>query len=105
MKSTIVSLIVLGATALQVKAHGYVAKVTIDGKLFIGDVPNGATNPSIVRQISDVSPVKGATNPDVNCGMSAQAASLVGSANPGSVLTFDWLGGDGSNVSLILPQR
>ena len=54
---------------------------------------------SAIRMIDDVSPVKGATNAAVNCGKSAQIAALDAEAQPGSVLTFDWAGGDGSNVS------
>ncbi|KAH7908281.1 glycoside hydrolase family 61 protein [Hygrophoropsis aurantiaca] len=80
-----------------VYAHGYVAQVTIDGKLYQGNVPNASPTPSIVRQINDVAPVKGASNANLNCGQSAQKASLVASANPGSKLTFKWEGGDGSN--------
>ncbi|KAH7923365.1 hypothetical protein BV22DRAFT_1036374 [Leucogyrophana mollusca] len=80
-----------------VYAHGYVAQVTIDGKLYQGNVPNASPTPSIVRQINNVAPVKGASNAYMNCGQSAQKASLVASANPGSQLTFRWEGGDGSN--------
>jgi len=87
--------------AAYVSAHGFVATVTIDGKAFKGNVPNGKTNPSIIRQISDTSPVKGADNPDTNCGKDAKPASLVADANPGSTVTFDWkAGSDFSNVCL-----
>jgi hypothetical protein len=75
-------------------AHGFVYRVTINGQLYMGNIPNGSPNASIVRQIDDVSPVKGANNSFLNCGQSAQLASQVASANPGDVLTFDWRGGD-----------
>ncbi|KAF9218887.1 hypothetical protein BS17DRAFT_475982 [Gyrodon lividus] len=81
----------------QVQAHGYVAQVAIDGKVYIGNVPNAQPTPSIVRQINDVSPVKGASNPYLNCGQDAQKATLVADANPGSQLNFWWKGGDGSD--------
>lgn len=97
MKS--ISLFVPLLAAALASAHGFVNLVTIDSKQFKGNVPNAATNPSIVRQIDDVSPVKGATNPEVNCGHAATLASDVANANPGSVVTFSWKGGDGSNVS------
>lgn len=90
--------------AALVSAHGYVSLVTIDSKRFTGNVPNGQTKPSIVRQINDVSPVKGASNPFLNCGQNAQIASDVATANPGSAVTFSWNGGDGSNVSSCLFQ-
>jgi len=77
-----------------VAAHGFVWRVTINGQLFMGNVPNANSNASIIRQIDDISPVKGANNSFLNCGQSAQLASQVASANPGDVLTFDWRGGD-----------
>jgi len=83
----------------QVRAHGYVAQVTIDGKVYTGNVPNAQPTPSIIRQINDISPVKGASNPYLNCGQDAQNAELVANANPGSRLQFLWLDGDGTNVS------
>lgn len=86
--------------ALKVSAHGYVHQVTIDGKAYVGNPPDGSHNtPSIIRSIDDPGPVKGATNPFVNCGNSAVAAKLVANANPGSQLTFDWRGADLSKVS------
>ncbi|KIJ64018.1 lytic polysaccharide monooxygenase [Hydnomerulius pinastri MD-312] len=78
-------------------AHGYVAQVAIDGKVYIGNVPNAQPTPAIVRQINDVSPVKGASNPYLNCGQDAQKAALVANANPGSNFQFWWKGGDGSD--------
>lgn len=81
-----------------VSAHGFVTTVTIDGKVFQGNVPNGPSNPSSIRQINDVGPVKGAKSPEVNCGHNAQIATQVANANPGSKLEFDWAGGDLSKV-------
>lgn len=78
-------------------AHGYIATVDINGKDFRGNVPNGKTDPSIIRQIGDVSPVKGASNKDLFCGINEQVASDVATANPGDTISFDWRGGDNSN--------
>lgn len=88
----------------SVSAHGYVSKVVIDGKTYTGPFPSdaaGAANnaPSPIRQIADIGPVKGASNPDINCGLSAQLASLVVPANPGSSMEFYWGNPSGGNVS------
>jgi len=95
MKSTLVLSIL--AALPYVAAHGFVNKITIDGQVYIGNVPNAQTNPSIIRQIDDVSPVKGANNTYLNCGQAATLASLVANAYPGSAMTFTWSGGDFSN--------
>ena len=89
------------ASIPHVVAHGFVYKVTINGELYMGNIPNGNPNASIVRQINNVDPVKGANNTFLNCGQDAQPASLVANANPGDLLTFDWRGGDLSPVSNI----
>lgn len=96
MKSTSFSILSLSLLPALVSAHGFLSAMTIDGKNFKGNVPNGATNPSGLRQVADIVPIKGANNPDVNCGIKAQPASLSLDAMPGSQLTFDWRGGDGS---------
>lgn len=83
--------------ATYVSAHGYIAKVTINGKEFSGNVPNGQTRDSIIRQINDVSPVKGAGNPAMFCGPGQRLGSDVAEANPGDSISFDWRGGDNSN--------
>jgi len=94
MKTSVIVPLLLAA---YTSAHGFVRRVTIDGETFNGNIPSGASNPSIIRQISDPSPVKGADNPAVNCGPSASTADEIADANPGSVISFDWEGGDGSN--------
>lgn len=81
-----------------VYAHGFIRHVTIDGTSYIGDIPNSggydsiiaATNSSIVRLINTTAPVKHADNKFLNCGQNAQFGTKVASANPGSVVTFDW---------------
>lgn len=99
--SILLPLLVIPAVA----GHGYVADVTINGKSFKGNAPNADTDPSIVRQISTTSPVKGANNPFVNCGQNAQLASLNGPANPGDALTFNWRASVDENVSFHLLHR
>lgn len=98
---TVLTLVSFLAYLPQVCAHGYVAQVTIDGTAYSGNVPNAEPTPSIVRQINNIAPVKGASNTYLNCGQDAQKAALVADANPGSQLQFLWLDGDGTNVSLI----
>ncbi|KAG7095300.1 hypothetical protein E1B28_006067 [Marasmius oreades] len=91
-KNIVISLLL----STYVSAHGYIASVDINGKHFPGNVPNGETKPSIIRQIGDVSPVKGATNKDLFCGINEQVASDLTTANPGDTISFDWRGGDNS---------
>ncbi|KAI9437318.1 glycosyl hydrolase family 61-domain-containing protein [Lactarius indigo] len=81
----------------SVAAHGFVTKVVIDGKTYSGNVPNAKPTDSPIRQIADIGPVKGASNPDLNCGLSAQLATEVAPANPGSNLQFFWGNPGGSN--------
>lgn len=94
MKYTSLSLVSFLSAALQASAHGYVSEVTIDGKAYAGNTPGGTQNDSIIRQISDISPVQfSSSEPDpeyLNCGRSTEPAALVAEANPGSVVTFKW---------------
>ena len=83
----------------SVAAHGFITKVVIDGTTYTGNVPGAQPSDSPIRQISDISPVKGASNPSLNCGLNAKLATMVVSANPGSVVDFWWGDPDGSNVS------
>jgi hypothetical protein len=92
--SVLVSLLLASSAA----AHGFVSQVSIAGKDYPGNTPGGKTNPSIIRQISDIGPVKGASNPDLFCGLSAQVASDVAQANPGDTVGVKWVGGGGQNV-------
>lgn len=81
-------------SATYVAAHGYLTQVSIDGMVYPGNVPAASpANPSIIRDISTIDPVKGANNSNLNCGQSAQPGSQVGNANPGSTIAFLW--GDG----------
>ena len=82
----------------SVAAHGYVENVVIDGTSYSGNVPNAKPTDSPIRQISDISPVKGASNPSLNCGLNAQLATMVVPANPGSVVQFYWGDPGGENV-------
>ncbi|KAI0935511.1 hypothetical protein AcV5_003922 [Taiwanofungus camphoratus] len=98
MSRRILSLFFSLAAATCVSAHGFVSQVIIDGTAYAGNVPSEAADNkaggSPIRQISTISPVKGADNPDINCGMGAQLAEVVAPANPGSNVTFQWSGGE-----------
>lgn len=82
-------------TAAYAAAHGYVASVTIDGKVYNGMAPNDPPGnvQSAIRQVKTIDPVKGASNPDLNCGASAVASSLIANANPGSKIDVLWSDG------------
>ena len=67
----------------------------IDGTQFNGPNPNGDSGQFAIRAINDINPVKGTSNPDINCGHNAQKAALVADANPGSVVEFAWQNGEG----------
>ena len=99
------ALVPLLALLPSVTAHGFVYQVGIDGTSYAGNAPqdDGGSNssPSPIRQIYDKGPVKGASNPDLNCGMSAQLASMVVPANPGSVMQFYWGDPSAGTVSCI----
>jgi hypothetical protein len=71
-------------------AHGFVHTFSVDGQQYQGNTPNGRTDPSPIRQVSDQSPIYGATSSTVNCGTGAPNAALVVDAMPGSKLTWDW---------------
>ncbi|KAE9390573.1 hypothetical protein BT96DRAFT_865488 [Gymnopus androsaceus JB14] len=93
MKIPLISLIVTFSLCSYVSGHGYVAKLIVNGQSYSGNAPGAQATPSVIRQISDISPVKGATNPDLNCGLSAQLAADVATVNAGDSLAFDWRGG------------
>jgi AA9 family protein len=88
-----------------VSAHGFVSKVVIDGTTYTGNVPAAKPSDSPIRQISDISPVKGSSNPSLNCGLNAQLATMVVSANPGSVMEFYWGNPGGGNVRFSLSPQ
>lgn len=84
------------ALAPYVAAHGSVHKITIDGKDYTGPaVGKGPLKGSPIRAISEVDPVKGATNPNLACGQSAQLADTNAPANPGSTIELFWMNGNG----------
>ncbi|KAG5335216.1 hypothetical protein C0989_001828 [Termitomyces sp. Mn162] len=86
------------AVATSALAHGLVTQITVDGKVYPGNTVNSKENPSVIRLVSSTSPVKGATNPDMNCGFGApQPAADVGNAMPGSKFEFTWGSGFGGN--------
>jgi len=76
--------------APYVDAHGYLTSFSVDGTSYAGNVPGASTNPSPIRQISTIDPVKGASNTNLMCGQNAQNAAMVVDANPGSTISFQW---------------
>ena len=87
----------------SVAAHGYVTRVSIDGTSYSANAPFARPSDSPIRQVSDFSPVKGADNSSMNCGLNAQLATMVVPANPGSAMEFYWGGPDGVNVRFSIP--
>lgn len=97
MKRTVTLILTALLAAPYVAAHGYVKTVTIAGQSFQANQPfDNNVKPSGIRKVSDVSPIKGANNPDIECGINAQPASLVLAAKPGDTVTFDWREFDGA---------
>ncbi|KAI3614156.1 glycoside hydrolase family 61 protein [Moniliophthora roreri] len=90
----IVSVLVSITLAAYASAHGYLARVSIDGKSYEGIPPRAPARDSIIRQVANEEPVKGADNAAINCGKDAQLASSVADINPGSTITFDWRAAD-----------
>ncbi|KAG6829903.1 hypothetical protein H0H92_003036 [Tricholoma furcatifolium] len=96
MKSFLSNIIFPVALVSSVLGHGYVSEVSIAGTSYKGNIPGATPNPSIIRQITTIDPVKGANNSDLNCGFGAQAAANVGNAMPGDQVQFYW--GDGGGT-------
>ena len=95
----------LTALAASVTAHGFLYTLTIDGQRYKGNYPvlrniSDVDTPSAIRQVGDIIPVLGATNPALNCGRNATQAPLVANADPGSKLQFNCSGIDFQRVSL-----
>ncbi|KAF8898030.1 glycosyl hydrolase family 61-domain-containing protein [Gymnopilus junonius] len=86
----ITSLFVPVLVAASVSAHGFVYKFTVNGKEFIGNVPSAKPAPSVIREVTEQDPVKGASNPSLTCGQNSTAGSLIANVNPGDTVTFDW---------------
>lgn len=78
----------------MINAHGSLQSITIDGTTYIGNIPHVTSFASPIRAIDDITPVKGASNRDLNCGKNAQIAQMVVDAKPGSELSFNWISGD-----------
>jgi len=90
MKSFTTLVLSLLAAASSVSAHGYVSSFTANGKTYQGNVPNNPKFDSPIRLINDISPVKGANNPNILCGPNAQKAKVVAPVTAGSTVKFGW---------------
>jgi hypothetical protein len=98
MSSRIFTAIVLLSTYLAgAAAHGSLNRVSIDGKVYAGPLPNGMKGvASPIRQISHVEPVMPASSPNMACGNGVVGpAPVVAPANPGSKMSFQWVNGNG----------
>ncbi|KAI0317446.1 hypothetical protein OF83DRAFT_1058699 [Amylostereum chailletii] len=94
----------------SVSAHGALMKVVIDGKSYIGNGPGGDPKTTAIRPTKayDNGPVKGATNPDLVCGLESKNAALIADANPGSTVQVLWADGNitvSARVSSIAAAR
>ncbi|KDQ11142.1 glycoside hydrolase family 61 protein [Botryobasidium botryosum FD-172 SS1] len=90
------SLVLASAVSLAT-AHGFVKRITIDGKSYGGPEPGSDDNsPSIIRKIQDTNPVKDPSSAEITCGRNAQKAQLSAPVRPGSQLQLFWDGGDGT---------
>ena len=79
---------------MSAHGYGYVNKVTIGSPVYQGNaVGTSPTISSAIRQVNTNNPVKGATNPDLNCGPGAQLVAEVANANPGSIIEVSWVDG------------
>jgi len=76
-----------------VLGHGWVARIIIDGTTYEGNNPfnPGSASPSPIRLPKSSDPVKGATNPDLGCGLEAKAGAKVADAKAGSKVEFHWI--------------
>ncbi|KAK1222401.1 hypothetical protein PQX77_014734 [Marasmius sp. AFHP31] len=81
--------------AAYASAHGFVAEAHIGDHKHTGNSVGNPGKDSIIWQLGDVGPIKGANNPDLTCGHGAHQAKLVADAMPGDTMTFDWRDGDG----------
>ncbi|KAI9058940.1 lytic polysaccharide monooxygenase [Trametes sanguinea] len=83
----------LFALVPYVSAHGFVAKVTIDGKSYDGNVTRLP-----IRSISANGPVKSVTDPNLACGLGSVPGTVIAAANPGSTIAFHWISGSLSGM-------
>jgi hypothetical protein len=93
MKTNLSLLLPLLTYMPYVAPHGHVSLLTIDGITYNGNTPSEdgrPSNSSVIRRIRSDSPVKGANNAFINCGLNASHGSQVALAKPGSNLTFKW---------------
>ncbi|KAF7760303.1 CAZyme family AA9 [Agaricus bisporus var. burnettii] len=85
-------------TAAYASAHGYVSQLSIGDTLYQGDRTGQPTDNSVIRDVSSQDPIKGADNPDLNCGNgSPRPAGLNADAKPGDTMSFLWVSADGGN--------
>jgi hypothetical protein len=97
MKSFALLAVAAASVLPSVLAHGFVPKITVNGKEYIGPKPWAGTD-SIIRRVDNTEPNHIQDGKNLACGKGAatRGAKLNGKANPGDTLSFAWDGGDGS---------
>ncbi|KAG9112163.1 hypothetical protein FRC07_007987, partial [Ceratobasidium sp. 392] len=82
----------------SVSAHGFIDQIVIGSQTFSGPFPFSNKNAaSPIRKISTTFPITSATDPNMNCGINAEKASLVAAAKPGDKVTISWKSGQNKN--------
>ncbi|KAF7977558.1 hypothetical protein HWV62_3354 [Athelia sp. TMB] len=85
-----ISLLLTLLLAQSVAAHGWVSQLKVGSKTYPGNTPPSTTTPSAIRPVSTWSPVLGATNPSLSCGIDAIKAPEVATVAAGDELQFTW---------------
>ncbi|CAE6355117.1 unnamed protein product [Rhizoctonia solani] len=86
--SSVLSVMALAVSS--VSAHGYIAKLTANGKTYKGPVAGAGKTTSPIRQISTTSPYKDVNGPGMTCGRDAKNAALIADVDAGSKITMTW---------------
>ncbi|KAG9018600.1 hypothetical protein FRB90_011268 [Tulasnella sp. 427] len=83
----------------SVFAHGFVDKITVNGKTYTGPDPGSSVGKSIIRLVDNTEPNHIDDGKNLACGKGAatRGAKLSGTANPGDTLSINWNAGDGSH--------
>jgi len=80
---------------LQAHAHGYINLIKFGDKEYVGaPLRFGSTRPvapSIIRQMENGFPLRGANNPHLSCGLGAKLAKEVAHVMPGDVVEAWWI--------------
>lgn len=81
-----------------VSAHGVLRRITIQGKVFEGNLPGRTGKDSVIRLVDRQDPNYGAQNLALTCGHNSAEAALFADAKPGDTITFAWKTASDGNV-------